>query len=78
MRLVTKYEDVKTAEQLEFLKSLVDDLRVELAQCRAQIDEAREIPPYPFDPKQGKLAKVHVMNDAAMAKLQRGETLDER
>jgi len=72
MRIVTKTEDEARQNEVFFLHSLVDSLRTEIFGLRAQIDEVREIPPM-FIPTQ-KEARVSVMDDARMAKQQRGET----
>lgn len=75
MRLVTKKEDEDRDREVAFLQNLVDSLRVEVLQLREQSDGLREIPPI-FMPGD-KPARVVVMNDARMAKIQRGEPLDE-
>jgi hypothetical protein len=77
MRFVTRKEDQRNDEEIFFLKALVDSLREEIRQMRAQIDEAREIPPYIFDTGSNKApAKVYAMNDKNTLKAQRGEDID--
>lgn len=76
MRLVTRKEDHRVDEEIFFLKSLVDAQRTEIAQLRAQIDEAREIPPFPFVETTTRKGRVYAMDDKKMIKVQRGEKLD--
>jgi hypothetical protein len=71
VRLVTKKEDEVRDQEVEFLRALVGELRSEIIGLRVQIDEVREIPPM-FVPTQRE-ARVSVMDDARMARQQRGE-----
>lgn len=71
MRLVTKKEDEDRDREITHLHELISSLRVEVLQLREQSDGMREIPPIFMPGNNG--AKVSVMNDARMARLQRGE-----
>lgn len=71
MRLVSRKEDEDRDREINFLHNSVDSLRTEVLQLRAQLDDVREIPPV-FIPG-NREAKVSVMDDARMARLQRGE-----
>lgn len=75
MRVVSRKEDEDRDREINFLQGLIDTQRVEIFQLRSQIDDIKELPPV-FMPSQRE-AKVTVMNDARMAKLQRGEIPDE-
>jgi predicted RNase H-like nuclease (RuvC/YqgF family) len=74
MRIVTRREDEDRDREITFLQNLVDTQRTEILQLRAQIDDVREIPPM-FMPGDRE-AKVTVMSDARMARIQRGEDPD--
>jgi hypothetical protein len=75
MRLVTKKEDADRDREIKHLHELIASLRVEVLQLREQSDNMREIPPI-FMPGD-QPARVTIMNDARMARQQRGEKLDE-